>query len=216
MTVRVEQAEGSDEQIVQEVLNGKRERFAVLMRRYNQRLFRVCRSVVANDAEAEEAMQEAYLRAYRHLEQFENRAKFSTWLTKIAFHEALARKRRSWRFVPLDLDVVEAQRSPARGAQRDTPEDEAARDELRAALEAAIGRLPESYRTAFVLRYIEGMSTTETAACLDISTEAVKSRLFRSRKLLRPSLELFRREGRLHEFLGARCDRFVLKVMKRL
>lgn len=216
LRITVEHAESSDEQIVQEVISGKRERFAVLMRRYNQRLFRVCRSVAPNDAEAEEAMQEAYLRAYRHLEQFENRAKFSTWLTKIALHEALSRKRRSWRFVPLDLDGAETPQSLAPRARDRTPEEEVVRDELRAALEDAIARLPESYRTVFVLRHIEGLSTTETAACLDVSVEAVKSRLFRSRKLLQPSLELFRREGRVHEFLGARCDRFVSKVLRRL
>ncbi|MCA9645358.1 MAG: sigma-70 family RNA polymerase sigma factor, partial [Myxococcales bacterium] len=169
-----------------------------------------------NDAEAEEAMQEAYLRAYRRLHQFENRARFSTWLTKIALHEALARRRRSWRFVSLDGDAKTPPPGAAPRAEGPTPEEEAAHHELRSALESAIARLPQTYRTVFVLRHIEGLSTTETAACLDISAEAVKSRLFRSRKLLQPSLELFRRQGRVHEFLGSRCDRLVSQVLRRL
>lgn len=204
-----------DDAIILRILDGDIQAFAELMRRYNQRLYRLCRSVLANDAEAEEAVQEAYLRAYQNLAQFEGRAKFSTWLTRIALHEALARRRRLARWVSLDGSEHQdrAVRIPARERG---PECEAANEELSAALEQAIDALPPPYRTVVVLRLVEGLSTDETALCLGLGREAVKSRLHRSRKLLQTRLRTQAEAHGVFPFLGERCDRLVLRVLAAL
>lgn len=204
-----------DQAIVARVLRGEIDAFAELMRRHNQRLYRVCRSVLPNDGEAEEAVQEAYLRAYRNLAQFEGRAKFSTWLTRIALHEALARRRRSARWVSLQAsdDHGLARRLSARGR---SPERDAMNEELSTALEKAIDALPAHYRTVLVLRLVEGLSTDETASCLGLGREAVKSRLHRSRKLLQVRLRTHAEAHSVFGFLGSRCDRLVARVLAAL
>ncbi len=145
------------------------------MRRYNQRLFRVIRSVLGNDAEAEDALQEAWVRAYEHLNQFEGRAGFATWITRIAYHEALARTRSSKRWRPLENSgreiMAEADR---RRTTSVTPESEVMRGELGHLLQAAVDSLPDTYRSVFVLREVEHLSTIETAECLELSEEAVQ------------------------------------------
>ena len=187
----------------------------MLMRRYNQRLFRVIRSVVTNDDEAEDVLQEAWVRAYEHLDQFAGRASFSTWVTRIAFHEALARTRKNRRWTPLENPegeiMAEAQR---RQTTAETPEMQAERSQLGRILQAAVDTLPETYRSVFVLREVEQLSTTETAECLELSEEAVKTRLHRSRGLLRRDLEsrLGPAISEAYAFLGARCDRIVMRV----
>jgi RNA polymerase sigma-70 factor (ECF subfamily) len=206
----------TDEQVVSRVLEGELDAFEVLMRRYNQLLFRVSRSIVRTDEDAEDVVQEAYLQAYCHLADFEGRSKFSTWLTKIAVHEALAKRRRSQRRFPVgaeDGDYVERLASPDRD-----PEREVVNDELGRILEAAVASLPTSYRSVFILRHIEGLDTTDTAGCLGLGHEAVKTRLHRARSLLRRRLQ-----GQLGEatrwafrFLGARCDRLTQTVLTRL
>lgn len=207
----------SDEQIVAEVLGGERNRFAWLMRRYNQRLYRVCRSVLQHDGEAEEAVQEAYLRAYAHLGSFAGRSRFATWLTRIALYEALARRRRMRLFTAVDAnrDELAPLDPPAKGP---SPEQQTINDELRSVLETAIDALPETYRTVFVLRQVEGLTTKETADCLQIGREAVKSRLHRSRQMLRTDIrEHYGHNGAAaFPFLGRRCDHMVEAVFARL
>jgi RNA polymerase sigma-70 factor (ECF subfamily) len=179
------------------------------MRRYNQRVFRVIRSVIPNDADAEDVLQEAWVRAFEHLDQFEGRASFSTWVTKIAFYESLARARKSAHLAALDEN---------HGENMDDPEKQAMRGELGRMLQSAVDRLPTSYRSVFVMREVERMSTAETAECLEISEEAVKTRLHRSRAMLRRDLE--ERMGpalaEAYAFLGDRCDRVVAAVMQRV
>lgn len=185
------------------------------MRRHNQRLFRLARAVVRDDREAEDVVQEAYVRAFTHLDQFEGRARFATWLSRIALHEALARVRRDRRFAALPeeetLSDLPVTTSPG-------PEDRAANSELAAALAAAVDALPESHRAVFVLRQVEGLSTAETAEVLGLSQPNVKVRLHRARAVLRADLE--RRLGgevpRLWSFDGERCDRLVAGVVERL
>ena len=205
----------ADEEIIREVRAGDDRRFAILMTRYNQRLYRVCRAVLSSDSEAEEAVQEAYLKAYRNLDGFEHRAKFSTWLTKIAFHEALARKRRLWRWLPLDLVGPGGNRvSPEPVTSAKNPEGEAIHQELAGSLERAIDDLPEQYRTVFVLRHIEGLSTGETSTCLGLSREAVKSRLLRSRRILQSNLRDHYGRQEVFPFLGDRCGRLTERVLQ--
>jgi RNA polymerase sigma-70 factor (ECF subfamily) len=209
----------SDDDVVSRVRAGETGLYEMLMRRYNQRLFRVIRSVVMNDDEAEDVLQEAWVRAYEHLDQFAGRASFSTWVTRIAFHEALARTRKNRRWTPLENPegeiMAEAER---RQTAAETPEMQAERSQLGRMLEAAVDGLPETYRSVFVLREVEQLSTTETAECLELSEEAVKTRLHRSRALLRRDLEsrLGPAISEAYAFLGARCDRIVMRVLERI
>lgn len=203
----------SDERVAERVLAGEPELFELLMRRYNQRLFRVARSVVATDAEAEDVMQETYVRAFTHLGQFDGRAKLGTWLTRIALYEALARKRKGSRFVPLGPEPmgVEADREG-------NPEQQAARRQLGAVLETALGELPAAARLVFVLREVEGLTTAETAECLGVSEEAAKVRLHRAKARLRASVtrQLGAANRELFAFFAPRCDRLVAAVLSRL
>lgn len=208
----------SDAELVAGVLGGDAGLYEMLMRRYNQRLFRVVRSVVLDDAEAEDVLQEAWVRAYEHLAEFAGRSSFATWVGRIAFYEALARVRKAKRWTPIENAqggiVSEAERrQPA-----ETPESQVIRAELGRILESAVDALPDSYRSVFVLREIEQMSTAETAECLDVSEEAVKTRLHRSRAMLRR--ELAARLGpalsETYPFMAARCDRAVTAVLARI
>jgi RNA polymerase sigma-70 factor (ECF subfamily) len=202
----------SDEEIVTRVRGGEIELYEALMRRYNQRLFRVARSILRDDSEAEDVMQDAYVRAYEHLNSFAGEAKFATWLTKIAVHEALHRLRKRSRSGDLESIMATAT------SDAPNPEREAYDHELRGALERAIDRLPDTYRSVFVLRVVEGLDVAETASALNLGGEAVKTRLHRARALLRRDLQ--RRVGiessQAFAFLGERCDRLVAKVLARL
>jgi RNA polymerase sigma-70 factor (ECF subfamily) len=182
-------------------------------------LFRVTRAILRNDDEAQDVMQDAYVRAYAALDQFAGRAAFSTWLTKIAIHEAYRRLRRCSRLEDLspgpDGEREEMRHLTASGPD---PEQQTLTSEMLSLLEQTIDSLPGRYRSVFVLREIENMSVAETAACLDLSEEAVKVRLLRARKMLRESL--YERVGatscRAFQFLGPRCDGMVRRVLERL
>ncbi len=219
MIVQAEQSVMSDEEVVRRVLSGDSALFEILMRRYNQRLFRAVRGIIADDSEAEDVVQEAYVNAYVHLDQFAGRAKFSTWLTRIAVNEAIARARRGARLDQLD------EWEPAAGGPMDLlgspqpdPERQAETGELRAALEAALDTLAPLYRSVFMMREVEGMSTADTAECLGLSEENVKVRLHRGRAMLREKLldMIGGQAPRAFRFDGARCDRMVRHVMSRI
>lgn len=209
----------SDDEVVRRVLAGDGPLFEVLMRRYNQRLYRVARAILRDDAEAEDVMQQAYVEAYSHLGQFAGRAMFSTWLTKIAVYEALARVRRRRRDAsgtPV-LDSEEDAMSRVKSTAPD-PEQQALQGEHRLLLESAIEALPTAYRSVFMLREVEGMSTAEVAECLGLREDAVKTRLHRARALLRE--ELYERAGvataSAFSFHLSRCDRVVSAVFAQL
>jgi RNA polymerase sigma-70 factor, ECF subfamily len=157
----------SDDEVVARVLAGETSIFEIVMRRYNQRLYRVARAILRNDGEGEDVMQDAYVRAYEHLHQFAGRAKFSTWLTRIAVHEALARQRRGNRYQELE-PMSESDGDPMDGfaSMALTPEEQVSNSEIRSRLEKAVENLPDAYRTLFVLRDIEEMSTTDTVEML--------------------------------------------------
>ena len=181
----------SDEEIVLRVLAGDTGLFELLIRRHDQRIYRTSRAIVRNDTDAEDVVQEVYLHAFQHLSQFEGRAKFSTWLLRIAIHEALARYRDNARFEDLD-EIVESVGTDPRGS----PEQVAARGELREAVQRAIDELSPTLRTVLMLREIEGMSTAETAEILGISEDNLKVRLHRAKAALREKLvELAGDEG---------------------
>lgn len=204
----------TDEEVVRRVLAGDVAAFELILRRYNQRLYRVARSIVGDDGEAEDVVQEAYLRAYEHLSQFAGRSSFATWLTRIAVHEASARRRCRQRVRILDMHETEALTiDPSPDAH-----DGACTRELGDVLQEAIDNLPSDFRLVFTLRLVEGLSTEDAAECLGLSTANVKVRLHRARSQLRQTVE--RRLGeevrRLYQFDGERCDRIVRFVMSRL
>ena len=218
-TQLVEPAQLTDEELVQCVLAGEKQMFEILMRRYNQRLYRVTRAILRNDAEAEDVTQEAYVRAYQHLNQFAGRSSFATWLTRIAIHEALGRVR--GRKKKEEIDAMEEHRRDSLqqlSARDATPEQAASGSEVRSLLERSIDALPDTYREIFMLREVEEMSTGETAQCLGITEENVKTRLHRARALLRK--EIYARAGATStaafQFMGTRCDRMVESVMRRI
>lgn len=209
----------SDNEIIERVRDGEIGLYELLMRRYNQRLFRMIRSVITDDLEAEDVLQDAWVRSFEHLGQFENRSSFATWVTKIAFYEALSRARKSKRLVSLqDADGKVTAEAERRSTKVDDPEKLAIQGELKDVLRSAVDRLPETYRSVFMLREVEQLSTAETAECLSLSVEAVKTRLHRSRSLLRRDLEdrLGPTIAQSYAFLGSRCDRTVRIVMERI
>jgi RNA polymerase sigma-70 factor (ECF subfamily) len=211
-------SELSDEEVVSRILTGEIALFEVIMRRYNQRLYRVARAILRNDGDAEDVVQDAYVRAYEHLGQFAGRAAFSTWLTRIAVHEALARKRRNGRLEELEAVQNKDDSSSILKSSVPNPESQSAQTQTRQLLEEAIETLPSDYRTVVVLRDVEEMNVAETAAILEVSEALVKTRLHRAHAMLRK--ELFTRgQGRvadLYPFLGARCDRMVRAVLERI
>ena len=214
-----QEAHVSDEAIVRRVREGETALFELLMRRYNQRLFRVGRAILRNDAEAEDVMQEAYVNAYAHLHQFEERARFGTWLTRIAVNEALGRLRRRGRSDEVDaMPEWNEKMTEAMKSKEPSPEDQALGREMRAILESSFEAIPEMYRTVFMLREVEGLSTSEAALCLGLSEDGVKTRLHRARALLRQ--ELFERAGlataQLFPLHLSRCDVVVASVLARL
>jgi RNA polymerase sigma-70 factor, ECF subfamily len=209
----------SDEEVVTRVLAGETGMFEIIMRRHNQLLYRVARAILRNDSEAEDVMQDAYVRAYEHLDQFAGRAKFSTWLTRIAVHEALARQRRENRYQELEpMSEREGDPMDRFASLAPDPEQQASNSEVRRLLEEAVEKLPDAYRTIFMLRDIEDMSTTDAAEVLEITEDNVKVRLHRARALLRKSL--YARAGmerkEAFNFHAVRCDRVVKNVFERI
>jgi RNA polymerase sigma-70 factor, ECF subfamily len=198
--------------------------FEAIMRRHNRLLFRTARSVLRNDAESEDAVQEAYFKAWRALPGFRAEARLSTWLVRIVMNEALGRLRRAGaRIVTLapglepETEAAEEAHDPTL-AQAHDPEHAALRGELRRIVEAQIDLLPEQFRTVFILRAVEEMNVEEVATALQVPEATVRTRFFRARALLRAGLE---REldfaiDEAFAFAGARCDRIVAAVQSRI
>lgn len=212
-----------DDALVTLVRAGQREAFRPIMQRYNQRLFRVARSVMGDDAEAEDVLQESWLRAYRKLDDFRGDSALSTWLTSIVLNEARGRLRRRHRMVGLEqIDAAESDGGqiipfPSKFGSED-PAVSAARAQIRHLLEHAIDELPEAFRIVYVMREVEECSVEETARALAIKPETVKTRLHRARRLLRTSLQdtLAATLGEAFPFMGQRCARITAAVMARL
>ena len=209
-----------DSEIVRRVSAGERTLFEVLMRRYNQRVYRAVRAIVKDEMEVEDVMQQAYINAYTHLHQFEDRSQFSTWLTRIALNEAFGRRKK--------IRIAESRaehEDSARGASMDTikspqpdPEHRAYAQELQRVLEDAVDELPETYRAVFMLRDVEGLSASETGEGLGLSEEAVKTRLHRARAMIRRavSARIGGEAALAFQFHAPRCDRVVNAVLEQL
>ena len=213
-----------DGALLTRILGGDTRAFSELMRKYNRRLYRVARSILRDDAEAEDALQDAYLQAYRALPGFRGESALGTWLTRIVMNAALARHRKAGRLaevIALGADITMDDHPDAEPSTPDTaaqPEHSALRAEARRLIEAKIDELPEAFRTVFMLRALEELSVEETAATLGIPEATVRSRHFRARALLRAALasEIEVAFEEAFQFDGARCDRIVSGVMGRL
>jgi RNA polymerase sigma factor (sigma-70 family) len=201
---------------------GDRQAFRAIMTRCNQRLFRVARAVVRDEAEAEAVLQEAYLRAFAAIAGFRGEAGIATWLTRIVLNEAHGRLRR--RRPTVDLDQLEAAQETAQVlnfpgmAKSDDPEADAARAQIRRLLEQAVDALPEPFRLVFILREVEDLSVEETASHLNLKVETVKTRLHRARRRLREGLDAQLADVMVgaYPFLGARCARISDAVLQRM
>lgn len=207
----------SDEAVVARILDGHVGLFEVLMRRHNERLYRAARAILRDEAEAEDVMQQAYVNAYAHLRQFDGRASFATWLTRIAVNEAIARARRRGRYQSFDeQDAAFEKVLPMPSANN--PERQAFAREMKVILESAIDTLPDGLREVFMLRDVEGLSTAETASSLGVSEDVVKTRLSRSRAALRRDLcdRIGSTAAQSFTFLRPRCDRIVAAVLARI
>jgi RNA polymerase sigma-70 factor (ECF subfamily) len=213
----------SDVDIVKRVRAGECALFEILMRRHNQRLYRAARAVVNDEHDVEDVMQQAYINAFTHLHQFEERSQFSTWLTRITLNEAFGRRRKvqseTMARVPSDVvgkdagEFMETVKSP-----QPDPERQAYAQELHRVLEEAVDALPETYRVVFMLRDIDGLSTSETGEGLGLGEEAVKTRLHRARAMVRRAVTA--RIGEVaadtFQFHAPRCDRVVAAVLARI
>lgn len=204
----------SDEEIVERILAGETPLFEILMRRHNERVYRAARAILRDEREAEDVMQEAYVNAYTHLAQFDGRARFATWLTKIAVYEALARAKRRGRYQALD-DALETfmPTTSSPDAER-----QAFGRELGVLIESAVDKLGDGYREVFMLRQVQGLSTAETAAILGVSEDVVKTRFSRARHTLQRDLldRVGTAAGEAFTFGQARCDRVVACVIERI
>ncbi|MGH8736102.1 MAG: RNA polymerase sigma factor [Burkholderiales bacterium] len=214
----------SDTVLAQRVSAGEHDALRLLMRRYNQTLYRTARSILKDEAEAEDAVQEAYLLAYRGMSKFRGEAKLSTWLVRIVVNEAIARGRKRSRraeIIQLNGDTepqAETVETNMNQATPERPDHSMQRTQTRRLLEAKIDELPTAFRTVFVLRALEEMSVEETANCLAIPEATVRTRYFRAKGLLREALarEIDFVFDDAFSFAGERCDRIVASVLARL
>lgn len=212
----------SEEKLVDLARLGGENAIRALIKRNNRRLFRVARSVLRNDAEAEDVVQATYVKAFTRLDIFRGDSRFSTWLTRIALNEALDRKRRTWPDVT-DLDALDQSGSAAfvnapLSLVPPSADSEVMRMEMREALEAITDELPEGFRVVFVLRDIEGLSIEETADLLGLNTNTVKTRLYRAHRMLRTAIET-RFSASFEDifpFDGSRCTQMADRVIAQL
>lgn len=208
----------SDQEVVKRVLCGEKELYEILLRRYNQTLYRTLRSYFTDKEEVEDIMQEVWLKVWKKLGQFRQKSAFPTWLIRIGINEALMqiRKRKKYGNSSAIKNSCPQQFAVLTDPARMNPEKNIIRQETRRLLEKAVDRLPEKYRLVYILREIEGMDTAETANCLRISESNVKVRLHRARSNLKGILYELTGDTEAFEFGNSRCDRLVEQIMKRI
>ncbi|TIQ00315.1 MAG: RNA polymerase sigma factor [Mesorhizobium sp.] len=215
MSATVMPAASGEMQLVGRALAREGGAFNTIIKMHNQRLYRIARSVVRNDSEAEDVVQEAYVRAFAHLGDFRGESSLATWLSRIVINEALGRLRKTRRTVAmpqrLQAEIIKFPLS-------DDPERTMAQRQILELVERATDRLPDVYRTVFVARVIEGLSIEETAELLDVRPETVKTRLHRARALVRKALadQIGPVLLDAFPFAGRRCERLTAAVMQRL
>lgn len=198
----------SSEEIVVCILSGETHLYETLMRKFNQQLYRIGMSIINDDQEVEDIMQITYLNAYKNLYSFKHHSSFSTWLTKILINESLLHKKRK---LKLEKTLME---SGYNDKYTETPLDNLMNKELKTILEKAVAALPEKYRTVFMMREVQGMSTNETMEALDLGESNVKIRLTKAKEMLRNELTTYWQPESLYAFNLVRCNVIVNNVMK--
>jgi RNA polymerase sigma factor (sigma-70 family) len=206
--------EKSDSEIIQQIIAGDKQQYTLLMRRYNQRLYRISKGYLDDETEIEDVMQETYVKAYQNLLKFEHRSTFVTWLTRILINECLQRIKTKKRMPGISEETKNFE--TMNYTDKKSPETEVMNTELRQLLETTIAGLPEKYRAVFMMREVEKMSTEETCTVLDITESNAKTRLNRAKELLRNALVNTYPSGSLFEFNAVRCDRIAARVMERI
>lgn len=203
----------SDNQVIERILSGSTSLFEVLMRRYNERLFRIQRSYVSDEEAVKDTLQQTYLKAFKSLDSFRGDAKFSTWITRIAINEALKYLDKQNRFTKIHDLNEGVPDNDFTVDNHNTPEKDMIQRDFQTLLEDAVDQLSPKYRSVYMLREVEQINTKETADCLDISRSNVKVRLHRAKKMVRRELERKVADTDIFNFRGEHCDRMVLRVM---
>ena len=202
-----------DDEVIQRILSGEKAWFEILIRRYNQTLYRVIRGYNVPEDDIEDIMQEAYLRAYERLDQFRGKSAFSTWLIRIGINETLQLKRKAKQVI---LNEDNHELTSKLKQLTDTQPMKSTSSDARAMIEKVLDRIPEKYKIVYVLHELEGLDHEEIAQCLDISQSNVKVRLFRARKMLKDELLSLSVDKSMFEFGNTRCDTIVSRVMQRI
>lgn len=198
-----------EEELIDKIKNGEKDLYSVIIQKYNQRLYRIARSIVKEEAELEDILQDTYLKAYVNLSQFRKEAKFSTWLIRILLNNAYATINKSKRY---SSSLPEELNEPSDA--HESPDFDLNNKELKAILEGAIDKLPENLRSVYIMREVEHLSVHETSQCLEISEENVKTRLHRAKAILKD--ELYKRSKgdiELFRFGDQRCEKVMIAVM---
>ena len=204
-----------DSELIKRILEGEKNLYALIVRKYNQRLYRVGMSIINNEAEVEDVMQTVYLKAYENLEKFQFKSGFSTWLTKILVNESLLFLKRKKQLINREQKkaLYEIELNPA---ELQTPLMKVLNTELKNILESSIRQLPEKFRTVFIMRELEGMNVAETMECLGLSETNVKVRLNRAKIMLREILKDYLKDEEILQLYKTHCDRMVDNVMSKI
>ena len=209
-------SEVSDIEVITRILQGEKNFYTVIVRRYNQRLYRIGMAILNDDVELEDVMQITYINAYENLGKFGFKASFATWLTRILINECLLRLKKRGKIIAMNDDNMESEIQHQHKGETQTPVTKVLNTELKIILDDAIRKLPEIYRTVFVMREIENMSVAETRECLAISEVNVKVRLNRAKALLRNMLATYYQKEDILHFHLSRCDKMVANVMAKI
>jgi len=200
--------------ILNRIVQGEKDLYALIMRKYNQRLYRIAVSIISNESEVEDIMQTAYLKAYENLDKFRFESSFSTWITRILINESLLHLKKREHISQLERENPFSEFY--QNSTNQTPLSDAINSELKMILEASIRKLPEKYRTVFIMRELENMSVAETMECLGITEANVKIRLNRAKVTLRNKLKNYVKDDELLQFYKPRCNRIVDHVMNKI
>lgn len=203
----------SDNEIIKKILDGNTFLFEVLVRRYNQRLFRIQRSYISDEEAVKDTLQQTYMKAFENLDSFRGEARFSTWITRIAINEALKYLNKENRYSDIHKSNSDNSIYQHSVDNKRTPQEDMIQRDLQDLLEEAVDKLPPKYRAVYVMREVEQISTKETADCLEISESNVKVRLHRAKKKVKNKLEEKVADTEIFNFRGKRCDLMVLRVM---
>ena len=204
-----------DEEIIRRVIAGNKDLYSLIVRKYNQRLYRISLSIINNDSAIEDVMQTTYIKAYENLDKFKFESAFSTWITRILINESLLYLKKQEQLVRREKNLTPIVPGTIT-TEPQTPLMKVIDSELKAVLEQTIKKLPEKYRTVFIMRELENMSVLETMECLGITESNVKVRLNRAKVMLRDKLKSYLKDEELLQFYKPRCDRVVGNVMARI